>query len=107
MKTSSPGAIRELLGLLKPYRPAVIVSVLLGMVGGLAVTALLATVNQGLHAADGMSQGVILAFAGLCVLALVSSVAADSGTNYVGQKVIARLRKDLGAKVLTDRKSVV
>ncbi|MDD1961407.1 cyclic peptide export ABC transporter, partial [Pseudomonas sp. 39004] len=101
MKTSSPGAIRELLGLLKPYRPAVIVSVLLGMVGGLAVTALLATVNQGLHAADGMSQGVILAFAGLCVLALVSSVAADSGTNYVGQKVIARLRKDLGAKVLS------
>ncbi|WP_431194252.1 hypothetical protein, partial [Pseudomonas taiwanensis] len=43
MKTSSPGAIRELLGLLKPYRPAVIVSVLLGMLGGLAVTALLAT----------------------------------------------------------------
>jgi len=101
MKTSSPGAIRELLGLLKPYRPAVIVSVLLGMLGGLAVTALLATVNQGLHADGGMSQGVILAFAGLCVLALVSSVAADSGTNYVGQKVIARLRKDLGAKVLS------
>jgi len=65
------------------------------------VTALLATVNQGLHADGGMSQGVILAFAGLCVLALVSSVAADSGTNYVGQKVIARLRKDLGAKVLS------
>ena len=55
-----------------------------GMVGGLAVTALLATVNQGLHAADGMSQGVILAFAGLCVLALVSSVAADSGTRHGG-----------------------
>ncbi|CAM3778616.1 ATP-binding protein SyrD [Pseudomonas reidholzensis] len=100
MKTSSPGAIRELLSLLKPYRPLVIVSVLLGIVGGLSVTALLATVNQGLHAPDGMGRGVILAFAGLCVLALVSSVAADSGTNFVGQKVIARLRKDLGAKVL-------
>ncbi|NIF29263.1 cyclic peptide export ABC transporter [Pantoea sp. Tr-811] len=101
MKTSSPGAIRELLGLLKPYRPIVIVSVLLGVVGGLAVTALLATVNQGLHNSDGMGRGLVLAFAGLCLLALVSSVAADTGTNYVGQKVIARLRKDLGAKVLS------
>lgn len=101
MKTSSPGAIRELLSLLKPYRPVVIVSVLLGIIGGLAVTALLATVNQGLHASDGMGRGVILAFAGLCIVALISSIAADSGTNYVGQKVIAKLRKDLGAKVLS------
>lgn len=93
MKTSSLGAIRELLGLLKPYRPTVIVSVLLGMAGGLAVTALLATVNQRLHAVSGMHQGLIMAFAGLCVLALASSMAADCGTNFVSQRVIARLRR--------------
>ncbi len=99
--TAAPrSAIRELLSLLKPYRPIVISSILLGIVGGLSVTALLATVNQGLHNADGMSKGVVLAFAGLCALALLSTIAADIGTNFVGQKIIAKLRKDLGAKVL-------
>ena len=100
--TAAPrSALRELLSLLKPYRPIVITSVLLGIVGGLSVTALLATVNQGLHSDGGMSRGVVIAFAGLCLLALLSTIAADIGTNYVGQKVIARLRKDLGAKVLS------
>ncbi|WP_421549523.1 cyclic peptide export ABC transporter [Pseudomonas sp. QD4] len=99
--TAAPrSAIRELLSLLKPYRPIVISSIMLGIVGGLSVTALLATVNQGLHNADGMSKGVVLAFAGLCALALLSTIAADIGTNFVGQKIIAKLRKDLGAKVL-------
>jgi putative ATP-binding cassette transporter len=100
--TAAPrSALRELLSLLRPYRPIVIASVLLGMVGGLSVTALLATVNQGLHSEGGMSRGVVIAFAGLCLLALLSTIAADIGTNYVGQKVIAKLRKDLGAKVLS------
>lgn len=99
--TAAPrSAIRELLSLLKPYRRIVISSITLGIVGGLSVTALLATVNRGLHSADGMGTGVVLAFAGLCLLALLSSIGADIGTNFVGQKVIAKLRKDLGAKVL-------
>ena len=99
--TAAPrSAIRELLSLLKPYRPIVISSITLGIIGGLSVTALLATVNRGLHSADGMGTGVVLAFAGLCLLALLSSIGADIGTNFVGQKVIAKLRKDLGAKVL-------
>ncbi|KAA8703859.1 MULTISPECIES: cyclic peptide export ABC transporter [Pseudomonas] len=99
--TAAPrSAIRELLSLLKPYRRIVISSITLGIIGGLSVTALLATVNRGLHSADGMGTGVVLAFAGLCLLALLSSIGADIGTNFVGQKVIAKLRKDLGAKVL-------
>jgi putative ATP-binding cassette transporter len=44
---------------------------------------------------------VILTFAALCVLALVSSIISDIGTNYVGQRIIAALRKDLGEKVLS------
>ena len=99
--TAAPrSAIRELLSLLKPYRRIVISSITLGIIGGLSVTALLATVNRGLHSADGMGTGVVLAFAGLCLLALLSSIGADIGTNFVGQKEIAKLRKDLGAKVL-------
>jgi putative ATP-binding cassette transporter len=71
------------------------------MAGGLAITLLLATINNALHSPQGMTQGVILTFAALCVLALVSSIISDIGTNYVGQRIIAALRKDLGEKVLS------
>ena len=94
------GAVRELFGLLKPFWPLVTVSIALGMVGGLSVTALLATINSALHSDSGLTQGVVLGFAGLCVLALFSSIFSDIGTNYVGQHIIARLRRELGEKVL-------
>lgn len=100
MTTRSPSALGELFKLLKPYWPIVLVSTLLGMVGGLSVTALLATINKGLHADGGLSDALVLAFAGFCVLALLSSIVSDIGTNYVGQNIIAKLRKELGAKVL-------
>ncbi len=95
------GAFNGLLALLRPFRAIVTVSVALGMAGGLAITLLLATINNALHSAAGMTQGVILTFAALCVLALVSSIISDIGTNYVGQRIIAALRKDLGEKVLS------
>ncbi|WP_017256520.1 cyclic peptide export ABC transporter, partial [Pseudomonas tolaasii] len=95
------GALHELLVLLKPFRLIVTLSVVLGMVGGLSVTVLLATINSALHAQDGLTQGVVMLFAGLCLLALFSSICSDIGTNYVGQHIIARLRKELGEKVLS------
>ncbi|PWB35621.1 cyclic peptide transporter [Pseudomonas sp. SDI] len=95
------GALSELFALLKPFWPIVVVSVLLGMVGGLSVTALLAITNNALHAEGGLSQAVVGAFAGLCLLALLSSICSDIGTNYVGQHIIAKLRKELGEKVLS------
>ncbi|WP_296264116.1 cyclic peptide export ABC transporter [Pseudomonas sp. UBA6562] len=100
MSAPPRSALQELMTLLRPYRWIVTGSIVLGVLGGVSITALLATVNRGLHNADGLSGGVILAFAGLCLVALLSGIAADIGTNLVGQKVIARLRKDLGAKVL-------
>lgn len=101
MSQPTRGAIRELLTLLRPFWPFVTVSVALGMVGGLSVTTLLATINGALHSDSGMSQGVVLGFAGLCLLALVSSIVSDIGTNYVGQNIVASLRKELGEKVLS------
>jgi putative ATP-binding cassette transporter len=62
---------------------------------------LLATINNVLHAEGGLTNTVVAAFAGLCLLALVSSIFSDIGTNYVGQKIIAKLRKELGEKVLS------
>ena len=94
-------AFKGLLALLRPFRTIVTISVALGMVGGLAITLLLATINNALHSVNGMTQGVVLTFAALCVLALISSIISDIGTNYVGQRIIAALRKDLGEKVLS------
>lgn len=98
---TSPGVLRELLTLLKPFRLIVCLSVLLGMIGGLSVTVLLATINNALHAEGGLTQNVVAVFAGLCVLALLSTICSDIGSNYVGQHIIARLRKELGEKVLS------
>jgi putative ATP-binding cassette transporter len=101
MSSQPRSALRELFGLLKPFWPLVTLSTVLGIVGGLSVTALLATINNALHSDAGLTQGVVLGFAGLCLLALFSSICSDMGTNYVGQHIIATLRKELGEKVLS------
>jgi len=100
MSNQPRGALRELLALLRPFWPVVTLSIVLGMVGGLCVTALLATINNGLHTQGGLSQGLVMGFVGLCALALVSTILSDIGTNHVGQHIIARLREELGEKVL-------
>lgn len=101
MTNPKRGAIRELLALLRPFRAIVAVSIALGMAGGLAITLLLASINNALHSENGLGQGVLLSFGGLCLLALVSSIVSDIGTSYVGQHIIAKLRKELGEKVLS------
>lgn len=101
MSKPTRGVINELFILLKPFRLIVAGSILLGMVGGLSVTVLLATINNALHSDSGLSNTLVGTFAGLCLLALVSSICSDIGTNYVGQHIIAKLRKELGEKVLS------
>jgi len=101
MTQPTRGAIHELFTLLKPFRLVVAISILLGMVGGLSVTVLLATINNALHSDTGLTQGVVALFGGLCLVALLSSICSDIGTNYVGQHIIATLRKQLGEKVLS------
>lgn len=100
MNTQAPGALRELLTLIRPYRGLVALSIALGILGGFSVTALLATINGLLHAEGSLTSGTLLTFIGLCALALACSIGSDMGTNYVGQHVIATLRQDLGRKVL-------
>lgn len=100
MNRPARGALKELLSLLQPFRLTVISSIVLGIVGGLSVTVLLATINNALHSETSLSGGVVMAFAALCLLALASAIYSDIGTNYVGQHIIATLRKELGEKVL-------
>jgi len=101
MSQQPKSALRELFILLRPFKFTVMLSIALGIVGGLSITILLATINRALHAEGGLTHSVVWLFAGLCVLALLSSILSDVGTNRVGQHVIASLRKDLGEKVLS------
>lgn len=101
MRAKSSTALVELLGLLRPFWPILLLSVLLGIIGGLSITALLATINRSLHAEGIVPSTLLLAFGGFCLLALVGSILSDIGTNYVGQHVIARLRKELGRKIIS------
>ena len=101
MQTPTNSTLRELFRLLRPFGPQLFGATLLGMLGGASITALLATINYSLHSDAGLQSGLLLGFAGLCLMALLGSVVSDIGTNYVGQHVIARLRKDLGSKIIS------
>lgn len=101
MSQPTRGAVQDLFALLKPFKYTVALSVILGMVGGVSITFLLATINRALHDDSGLTQGVVWGFAGLCLVALASSVFSDIGSNRVGQHIIAALRKTLGEKVLS------
>lgn len=98
--SSTKATSRELLAILRPLLPMLAISIVLGIVGGLSVTALLARINALMHSGDTIGSAVMLGFAGLCALALGCAIASNIGTNYVGQHVIARLRISLGGKVL-------
>lgn len=88
------------MALLRPHWQRLSVAICVGIMGGLSITALLATINTSLHAEGGLTSGLLAAFAGFCILSLVGSILSDMGANAVGQHVIARLRQDLGRKIL-------
>lgn len=94
------GLTAQILHLLRPYWPIVLGGVVLGIVGGASVAGLLAVVNRGLYASQGDVATLLYAFAGLCSLILIGSIGADISANYVGQRIIAELRKSLAAKIL-------
>lgn len=97
---SRSGLMAQILHLLRPYWPLVLGGIVLGLVGGASVAALLAVVNHGLYATQADVITLLLAFAGLCLLILIGSIGADVSANYVGQRIIAELRKSLAAKIL-------
>ncbi|WP_305764702.1 cyclic peptide export ABC transporter [Bradyrhizobium sp. CCBAU 051011] len=94
------GLTAQILHLLRPYWPIVLGGIVLGAVGGASVAGLLAVVNRGLYATQGDVATLFLAFAGLCLLILIGSIGADISANYVGQRIIAELRKSLAARIL-------
>lgn len=96
----SPRFFHEVLNLLRPFLPLTLFATLMGAVSGLSTAWLLATINRGLHAGDGITDSLLLTFAGLCVLTLGGRAVAGIGNSLIGQKIIAALRKDISARIV-------
>lgn len=93
-------ALRAALGLLRPFWPLCLAATALGVAGGLATAGLLAVVNRALHAPAASAQEGLAAFAGLCALSVSGSAAAGALNAAIGQRLVARLRKDICARIL-------
>lgn len=91
---------REMLRLFRPFWPLSLFSTVMGVVAGLATAWLLATINDGLHAPNGISGVTILTFIGLCALTLVGNAISGVGNSVIGQRIIASLRKDISARIV-------
>ncbi len=94
------GFFRAIFRLLRPFWLMTLFATLIGAASGLATAWLLATINEGLHASQGVTLALLLRFAGLCALSVSGSAIAGVGNSIVGQKVIAALRKDISDRIL-------
>ncbi len=86
--------------LLKPFAPWLALSAVTGVAAGAATVALLRTINQVLNQPGGMSGGLLITFIALCAFALFGRMASDVSSNYVGQRLVAQVRKSLAQKIL-------
>lgn len=92
---------RELLQLLRPFFPWILLSAITGVGAGVATVALLGVVNQVLAGGSGMAGDVLLSFVALCLAALLGRAVSHVSTNWVGQRLVAEVRKSLARKILS------
>lgn len=92
---------RELLRLLKPFVPWIVLSAATGVAAGAATVALLALINEVLVRPGGMAGEVLLYFIALSVAALACRAVSHISTNNVGQRLVAEVRKSLAQKILS------
>lgn len=92
---------REILRILKPFWLRVSLSTGMGIISGLTLTAMLATINAAIANPNGPNSLLALQFAGLCLVTLALQTLSSIISSYVGQHVIARMQRELTAKILT------
>ncbi|MDH6593505.1 cyclic peptide transporter [Variovorax sp. TBS-050B] len=101
MTTTTAGNSAEIGRLLKPFLPWIVLSAVTGVAAGGATVALLGTINGVLNQPGGLAGGLLLTFVGLCGVALFGRMASDVSTNFVGQRLVAQVRKSLAQKILS------
>ncbi len=90
----------EMLCLIGPFWPVIAFSAAIGTASGLATAWLLATINAGLNSPDGLTTPLVFRFVVLCTLSIGGSAVTGIGNSFMGQKIIAALRKDISARIL-------
>jgi putative ATP-binding cassette transporter len=98
--TTAAGNGAEIGRLLKPFLPWIVLSAVTGISAGAATVALLGTINGVLNQPGGLAGGLLLTFIGLCGVALFGRMTSDVSTNFVGQRLVAQVRKSLAQKIL-------
>ncbi|WP_226858766.1 cyclic peptide export ABC transporter [Diaphorobacter aerolatus] len=74
---------------------------MMGIASGAATVALLSTINDVLNQQGGMSGALLVTFIALCAIALFGRMLSDVSTNYVGQRLVAQVRRSLAEKILS------
>lgn len=87
--------------MLKPFLSWIGLSAVTGISAGCATVALLRTINQVLNQQGGLAGGLLATFMALCAVALFGRMASDLATNFVGQRLVAQVRKSLAQKILS------
>lgn len=95
------GNAAEVRRLLKPFAPWLALSAVMGIASGAATVALLRTINGALNQDGGMAEGLFMTFIVLCAVSLFGRMLSDVSTNYVGQRLVAQVRKSLAQKILS------
>ncbi|MBO9642803.1 MAG: cyclic peptide export ABC transporter [Pseudacidovorax sp.] len=94
------GNAAEVVRLLRPYLPWIVLSAVAGVGAGGATVALLRTINEVLHQHGGLDGSLLAGFVMLCAAALLCRVVSDMAGNHVGQHLVAQVRKSLAQKIL-------
>ncbi|MFH1556682.1 MAG: cyclic peptide export ABC transporter [Pseudomonadota bacterium] len=100
MQLSGDSLAATAIRLLRPFWPIAAFATAMGTLSGLATAWLLATINQALYADGDITAAIMWTFAGLVVLTLAGEIVSDIGNSWIGQQIIANLRKELVAQVV-------
>lgn len=100
VNVGSMATLVESFRILRSFWPMALFATIAGGVSGLASAALLATVNRAVHTPGEGLFGILGAFAGLCIVSLAGDLFGNIGNNVVAQRIIAKLRSELSAKII-------
>ncbi|MFT4268189.1 MAG: cyclic peptide export ABC transporter [Xenophilus sp.] len=92
--------LAELLRLLRPHLGWLLLSALAGSAAGAATVALLARLTSVVQQPGGMRGGMLPTLLALCALILAGRALSLAVTNWVGQRVVAKVRQALARKIL-------
>ena len=101
MDQQAASLIVYVLRLLRPFWKMAVFATFMGGVNSFAAVLLLSIINRELHAEVPASITLVASFAALFFVLLASEIVSGVGNSFVGQNVIAEMRKDLAKKILS------